>query len=62
LRELGVDEASIERIAGPCGLDLGADTGPEVALSILAEAMAARNGRDGGPLSRSARRIHVEVE
>ena len=60
LRELGVDETSIERIAGPCGLDIGADAGPEVALSILAEAMAARNGRDGGPLKRSAQRIHVE--
>ena len=46
LRELGVDETSIERIAGPCGLDIGADATPEVALSILAEAMAARNGRD----------------
>ena len=53
LRELGVDETSIERIAGPCGLDIGADARPEVALSILAEAVAARNGRDGGSLSRS---------
>ena len=46
LRELGVDETSIERIAGPCGLDIGADAVPEVALSILAEAVAARNGRE----------------
>ena len=28
LRELGVDETSIERIAGPCGLDIGADASP----------------------------------
>ena len=62
LRELGVDEAAIERIAGPCGLDIGADAVPEVALSILAEAVAARNGRDGGPLKRAAQRIHVEVK
>jgi xanthine dehydrogenase accessory factor len=62
LRELGVDEHAIERIAGPCGLDIGADAVPEVALSILAEAVAARNGRAGGPLSQSAQRIHVEVE
>ncbi len=61
LRELGVDEAAIERIAGPCGLDIGADTGPEVALSILAEAMAVRNGRGGGPLRQSGQRIHAEV-
>jgi xanthine/CO dehydrogenase XdhC/CoxF family maturation factor len=62
LRELGVDENAIDRISGPCGLDIGADATPEVALSILAEAVAARNGREGGPLSRSAQRIHVEVE
>ena len=62
LRELGVDETAIERIAGPCGLDIGADAAAEVALSILAEALAARSGRDGGPLKRSAQRIHAEVE
>ena len=50
LREAGVSEDAIERIAGPCGLDLGADSVPETALSILAEALAARNGRAGGPL------------
>jgi xanthine dehydrogenase accessory factor len=61
LRELGVDETAIERISGPCGLDIGADATPEVALSILAEAMAARNGRSGGPLKQSAQRIHVEA-
>ena len=61
LRELGVDETAIERISGPCGLDIGADATPEVALSILAEAMAARNGREGGPLEQSAQRIHVEA-
>jgi xanthine dehydrogenase accessory factor len=61
LRELGVDEEAIERISGPCGLDIGADANPEVALSILAEAMAARNGRGGGPLKVSAQRIHVET-
>jgi xanthine dehydrogenase accessory factor len=62
LRELGVEETAIERIAGPCGLDIGADATPEVALSILAEAMAARNGRGGGPLSQAPQRIHVEAE
>ena len=62
LRELGVAEAAIERIAGPCGLDIGADAGPEVALSILAEAMAVRNGRGGGPLRQSGQRIHAGVQ
>jgi len=59
LRESGVAEESIERISGPCGLDIGADSVPETALSILAEAMAARNGRSGGPLSSSTQRIHA---
>jgi xanthine dehydrogenase accessory factor len=51
LREAGVSEEAIARIAGPTGLDLGAEAVPEVALSILAEALAARNGRNGGRLS-----------
>ena len=59
LREAGVSEEALERIAGPCGLDLGADTVPETALSILAEALAARNGRTGGPLRARADRIHA---
>jgi xanthine dehydrogenase accessory factor len=59
LREAGVSEEAIERIAGPAGLDLGADTVPETALSILAEALAARNGRRGGPLRERSERIHV---
>ena len=59
LRESGVVEEAIERISGPCGLDVGADTVPETALSILAEALAARNGRAGGPLSSSTQRIHA---
>ena len=59
LRESGVSEEAIERISGPCGLDIGADSVPETALSILAEAMAARNGRAGGPLGSSTQRIHA---
>ena len=50
LREAGVAEEAIERISGPSGLDLGADSVPETALSILAEALAVRNGRAGGRL------------
>ncbi len=61
LLEEGVDEEQLERIAGPSGLDVGADTPAETAISILAEAMATRAGRDGGPLRKSSGRIHVEA-
>ena len=61
LREAGVAEEALERISGPCGLDIGADSVPETAHSILAEALALRNGRGGGRLSESEQRIHVEA-
>ncbi len=44
LRELGHDDAAMARIRGPVGLDIGAVTAPEIALSILAEIVAARRG------------------
>ena len=59
LREAGVAEEALERISGPSGLDLGADSVPETALSILAEVLADRNGRAGGPLRARADRIHA---
>jgi xanthine dehydrogenase accessory factor len=61
LLESGVDEASLERISGPAGLDIGAHTPAETALSMLAEIMAVRAGRDGGRLRESSGRIHAEV-
>jgi xanthine dehydrogenase accessory factor len=61
LLDEGVDEAALERISGPAGLDIGAHTPAETALSILAEIMAARAGRAGGPLKDSSGRIHAEV-
>ena len=62
LLETGVDEAQLARIAGPCGLDIGADSNEETAVSILSEALATRAGRGGGPLRTAKQRIHVEVE
>jgi xanthine dehydrogenase accessory factor len=56
----GVSEDELARISGPCGLDIGADTQEETALSILGEVLAVRAGREGGPLKESARRIHAE--
>ena len=60
LRTAGVPETSIERISGPCGLDLGAESPAETALSMLAEVLAVRAGRAGGPLKSAAHRIHAE--
>jgi xanthine dehydrogenase accessory factor len=57
----GVEEAQLERISGPCGLDIGADSQQETALSILAEIVAARARRTGGRLRDSPQRIHAEA-
>jgi xanthine dehydrogenase accessory factor len=61
LLEAGVDESALDRISGPAGLDVGAHSPAETALSILAEIMAVRAGRDGGRLKESSGRIHAEV-
>ena len=61
LLEAGVDESELERISGPAGLDIGAHTPAETALSMLAEILAVRAGRDGGRLKESSGRIHAEV-
>jgi xanthine dehydrogenase accessory factor len=59
LLETGVSEEELARLCGPAGLDLGAGTPAETALSILAEIIAVRAGRDGGRLRASSERIHA---
>ena len=58
LVELGVGDDQLARIAAPIGLDLGGLTAEETALSIMAEVVAVRNGREGGRLSHASGRIH----
>jgi xanthine dehydrogenase accessory factor len=45
LKEMGHGDAAIARIAAPVGLDIGAVTAPEIALSILAQVVARRRGK-----------------
>ncbi|MGQ0601990.1 MAG: XdhC family protein [Anaerolineales bacterium] len=45
LREAGLTDEQLARLRGPIGLDLGGRTPEEVALAIMAEIVAARNGR-----------------
>ncbi|MBS1886153.1 MAG: XdhC family protein [Actinobacteria bacterium] len=59
LREAGVGEADLARIHSPCGLDLGAATPEETAISILGEIIAERHGRSGVSLRAHALPIHA---
>jgi xanthine dehydrogenase accessory factor len=61
LLEAGVSEEALERIHGPAGLDIGAHTPAETALSMLSEILAVRAARTGGPLREAKTRIHAEV-
>ncbi|MFF7969807.1 XdhC family protein [Streptomyces sp. NPDC007905] len=58
LREEGVSERELARLRSPIGLDLGARTPEETALSIVAEIVAARRGGTGVPLTGSKSPIH----
>jgi xanthine dehydrogenase accessory factor len=58
LREAGMTEAELATLASPIGLDLGARTPEETAVSIAAEIIAGRWGGGGAPLSATSGRIH----
>ena len=62
LRAVGLTDAQISRLASPIGLDLGARTPEETAVSIAAEIIARRWGGGGRPLSDTGGRIHHEQE
>ncbi|HEX2466618.1 MAG TPA: XdhC/CoxI family protein [Solirubrobacterales bacterium] len=54
----GMSDDEMDRLAAPIGLDLGATSPEETALSIMAEVVAVRNDHEGGRLSTAAGRIH----
>ena len=58
LRDRGVAEEAIARLHSPIGLDLGASTPEETAVSILAEVIAARTGASAAALRESSGSIH----
>jgi xanthine dehydrogenase accessory factor len=59
LLEAGLTDADLERLHGPIGLDIGGSSPEEMAISILGEIIAVRNGRSGGSLKRSRGNIRA---
>lgn len=58
LRAAGLSDGELARLSGPIGLDTGARTVLETAVSIVAEIIAVRHGRDGGRLVTADGAIH----
>ena len=62
LRAAGVSDHELARLSSPIGLDLGARTPEETAVSIAAEIIALRWGGSGARLARMDGRIHHEQQ
>jgi xanthine dehydrogenase accessory factor len=62
LIEAGLDESLLDRVSAPIGLDLGALTASETALSIMSEIIAVRRNHSGGRLIEAKGRIHDVVQ
>ncbi len=61
LLNAGIDPARLDRVSAPIGLDIGALSAAETALSIMAEIVALKHGRAGGRLIEARGRIHDAV-
>lgn len=59
LREAGISDAELDRLHSPIGLDLGARTPEETAVSIAAEIIATQWGGSGSRLTDADGRIHA---
>jgi xanthine dehydrogenase accessory factor len=58
LRAAGATAEQLQRLHSPCGLDVGARTPEETAVSVVAEILAFRAGRSGTPLRQTVAPIH----
>jgi xanthine dehydrogenase accessory factor len=61
LRAAGLTDGELSRLSSPIGLDLGARTPEETAVSIAADIIAKRWGGGGRPLTETAGRIHHDA-
>jgi len=61
LRERGLTEAELARLHSPVGLDIGARTPEETAVSIAAEIVQIRWGGSGLPLAQVGGEIHTDA-
>jgi xanthine dehydrogenase accessory factor len=61
LTEAGATDEQMARIHGPIGLNIGASTPEEMAISILAEIIAVRHNRDAQPLTTATGNIRDRV-
>jgi len=61
LRAAGLTDAELGRLSSPIGLDLGARTPEETAVSIAADIIAKRWGGGGRPLTETGGRIHHDA-
>src|ERR1700739_1133750 len=62
LRAAGLTDAELSRLSSPIGLDLGARTPQETAVSIAADIIAKRWGGGGRPLTKIVGRIHHDTQ
>jgi xanthine dehydrogenase accessory factor len=60
LAEEGFDRAALDRVRTPIGLDIGAETPEEIAVSIIAEIIMTRRGGTGRPMYYRRGKAHAE--